>query len=419
MLLVLDLNRGLARWGALGLMLALCRPTWKDLNSPEFYALPFQALGLISGFRLLHDPRRGWAYLFGLSAGLAVLCKQNTLGITTALLLISATAYRRIWNIRVLAVMLAGGLTAPGLFGLYFLARGSLDEALDAVLIYNRYYLEIHSSVLPWRVLGSAFRAETVQMLFMPLALFVVYAAVRSRPAAMFRTVLALAFLLDWYFASLSTRAYAHYYLTPLLTFATLVMLGLDALLKSHSLWVRRAAWSYLVLVLLLPTLLYDLLAFVAANGRLIAPARTTWMAEYVAAHTHEDDTVLNWGGGSDVNAWTHRRSPTRYHYTYPVTMPGYGSEKMVAELLRDLERHQPAYIVDMAVSIANEWVPPLDITTRQQWLQEHTYRGPDLEPIFQFVEKYCALEPIAPPESSSDEAVIFRCDYATILPPE
>ncbi len=415
LLLDLNLNRRLARWGGLGLALAMCRPTWKDLNTPEFYALPFQALGLLSGFRFLHDPRPRWAYLVGLSAGLSVLCKQNTLGITAALLLIITA--RRLWTKRSISALVCGGLTAPGLFVLYFGARGSLDEALDAVLIYNQHYLQFHSTILPWRIVGSAFRAEVVQLIFVPLLPFVLYAIKHPHPAKSVSAALILAFLLDWFFASLSTRAYGHYYWTPLLAFTVLVILGLNALPASRI--VRRAAWIYLALVLLIPALLYDLLAFVAADGKLIGPARVSWMAEYVTAHTAPDDTVLDWGRGSDVNIWTGRRSPTRYHYTYPVTMPGYATEKTVAEMRRDLENHRPVYIVDMAVLSVNKWVPPLDAATRQQWLADHPYRGPDLEPIFQFVEKYCAPEPVETPHSANDQAVIYRCDYPTTLPPE
>lgn len=416
LLLDLNLNRRLARWGVLGLMLAICRPVWKDLNTPEFYALPFQALGLISGVRFLNAPRRRWAYLLGLSAGLAVLCKQNTLGITMALTLVAT--FRRTWNRRLFASMVLGALTVPGLFGLYSLAHGSLDEALDAVLIYNQHYLQFHSTLLPWRIVGSAFRAEVVQLIFVPLLPFVLYAIRHPHPAKSVSAVLVLACLLDWFFASLSTRAYGHYYWTPLLAFAVLVLLGLEALLKSRPRLIRRAVWAYLALVLLIPTLLYDLLAFVAADGKLIGPARVSWMSDYIVAHTRPEATVLDWGRGSDVNIWTHRRSPTRYHYTYPVTMPGYATSKTVTAMLHDLEDHRPVYIVDVAVSSANEWVPPLDATTRQQWLVKHLYRGPNLEPIFQFVEQYCALEPIAPPNASSDQAVIYRCAYPTTLPP-
>jgi hypothetical protein len=70
--------------------------------------------------------------------------------------------------------------------------------------------------------------------------------------------------------------------------------------------------------------------------------------ADYVAAHTEPDDRVLVWGFNVLMNYLADRRSPSRFGYNLAFTRPARHPflARYERELLADLEKSPPAYIV-------------------------------------------------------------------------
>ncbi len=70
-------------------------------------------------------------------------------------------------------------------------------------------------------------------------------------------------------------------------------------------------------------------------------------LIQYISANTTPEDKVLVWGAETSVNFFTGRASPTRFVYQYPLHQPGYTSEALILEFLRDLESNPPRLIID------------------------------------------------------------------------
>jgi hypothetical protein len=429
LLLDLGVDRRLALAGGLGLVLLLCRPMWEEVNTPEQYALPFQTLCLLAGVRLLRAPAYRWAFLLGLSAGLAVLAKPTTAGAVLALIPAVWIARRSpswlIQHWKPLAVMAASLLIAPGCMGLYFLARGALGDAYDALIVFNERYMS-HPSAAIW--LQTTFAQPAFTSIYLPLGFFALLgaqplASSLARQKRGYRDEgiglwLALTLLFDLILTNGAMRGWAHYYLTPLPEFVTLVMLGVAAW-SGHP-WsaktarpIRAATWSYLALVVLAPWMMNAVLALAASHGRLIAPAKRFPATEYVLTHSAPSDTVLNWGLASDVNFGSGRRSPSRYHYGHPLILPGYADAKRVSEFVSDLRAHRPVLIVDTTLyDLAH--IPPLDPSLHGEWraLGGSPPGGSsfpaDLTPIYQFVSDHCTLATVL------SKVMIYRCQYAS-----
>ncbi|MBN1200677.1 MAG: glycosyltransferase family 39 protein [Anaerolineae bacterium] len=417
-------RRFLAGVGAASVILLVNRPMWGDLNTPELAALPLQALCLLAGTAYLRQPHARWAFLAGLAAGLAFLAKQTTVGVALTLipaLLLARFPPRWLWERRAhLIALVAGGLTGPGIAALVFLAHGALDEAVRAVFEYNLSYNDALS--LP-KAINTTLSADPVRQVYIPLVFFAVLGIIgafrpagnkRDTPAtaapAALKYWLALTLAADFVLTNLSGRGYPHYFLTPLPVFVPLVILGLSAWLDRGWLdrWVRpirRLSWAYLALVVIVPPLLTALLAVLAVEGRLVAPAKQHALADYVRQHTVPDDTILVWGAISEVYFQSGRRSASRYHYSYPLTTPGYTTGADIRRFVDDLRANRPVLIIDAAWGIKERVPPPLDPALRQDWAQRHSSL-PDLGTVFDFVDHYCVLT------STVEDYDIYHCQY-------
>lgn len=422
LLLDLRLRRGLARIGALSLVLLACRPAWEELNTPELYALPFQITVLLAGYRLRRAPRVRWALLAGLGAGTALLAKQTSIGAALtfipALWIADRSSGWLVRHWRHVGVMFAAWLAVPGVMALYLLANGALGDAVDAVVVYNAYHI---GSVAPLAMIRTMFRSATFVSIYLPLLFFAALGALwpffRARfpadrqPETMLVIWLALAVIVDLALANVSARGYAHYYLTALPAFVALVMPGFSAWLEWGGLpraarVMRLAGWGYFALVVLVPWAMNAVLAGVAADGRLFGPAKQFPATIYVREHTSPGDAVLSWGHASDVNFGSGRRSPTRYFYGHPLVMPGYATPERIAEFVADLRANRPALIVDTALYDVGR-VPPLDPSLDERWVARGgTLPSADLTPVYAFVAEHCT-------EAEEVEKVrIYRCRY-------
>lgn len=418
---------------AAGLFVVLARHPLMlhDVNFTESYALLPQVLVFMSGYRFLRGPNTRWAFLIGLSASLAFLLKQTTVGgslaLIPALVLMRHPVVRAPERWRWLGAIIAGGVSGLGMMALYLSANGILSAALHASIAMP---LAFHQWVSAQSVSALDTIGRTLTRSVAPALLLLVAGLVLPGLLAVFthrrfkgltprqreRVALggwaALTVLADLALVNLTNRSYAHYYVTLVPALALLAALGLQRLIEPSRGLLRRAhrrglAASFIVLNLLVFGAGVAIEVSLTATGSLLGPTQKHPVAAYVEQHTRPEETVFVWGASSEINFEAQRHSPTQYHYGYPLIVPGHTTRAQIAELVNDLRANRPALIVDTTVEDGQR-IPPLDAQTRAAWLAgDGRADTADLTPLFDFVSAHCAAE------YQAGEVTIYRCEYS------
>lgn len=402
-----------------------------DTNYTEPYALLPQVAVLAAGYQLLRDPRPRWAFIIGFAAAVALLIKQTTIGVALAfipaLLLSRHPIVRSERRWRWLGIIIAGGLACLLPVALYLLIFGILDDAINASFVMSSSFHEWVGRESVWigRTVLTTFTSGGFPLVFGPLLPFIGIGMVlawkqsRRRPAeddteGMANATLALwvllTFCVDLVLANITNRGHAHYYVTLLPSVTILLTMVIRAMseVDQHPAWEKRVkqARMYLVAVLLGVPLSASLVSFWHANWNIIGPERKPDIAQYVIEHTLIDDTVLVWGAATAINFQSGRKSPTQFHYAYPLIVPDYTTEEVIDEMVKDLRRNMPVLVVDTTLRDGDR-IPPLDPARRRLWWMEGGRRDTaDLAPIFQFVAGNCRIE------RTIEEVAIYRCYY-------
>ncbi len=401
----------------------------EDTNFTELYALLPQAIVFVAGFQLLRRAEWRWALLFGFAAGVAFLIKQTTVGVALAFVpavLLSGhplRGSRERW--RWLGGMALGGLACLLPVGVYLLANGILDDAFDASFVMARSFHRWVGQESVWlgRTLITTLTKSAFVIVFYPLLPFLLiglreawrrgralpHADLQAASEATLARWAALTFAVDLTLVNVTNRGYGHYYVTLLPTVTLLLTL---AVTKLHE-WAqqdkraRRVRWAqlYFAAVLIGVPLVTSVVRFWQANWQIAGPAKQRDLTAYVIEHTSPQDMVLVWGAATVINFQSGRKSPTRYHYGYPLVVPDY-SDEAIQEFVAELEANQPAMIVDTTMRDGYR-VPPLDPGRRRQWWAEGGRRDTaNLEPIYRFVSAHCRVV------DEVDEAAIYHCAY-------
>lgn len=408
-----------------------------DGNYTESYALLFQVLCLIFGYQFLQKPAAKWCFWFGLTASLAFMAKQTSAGVAVVFipaLLVSRNAIiRSPYQMKWVGSMALGSLAGIGVMVIYLAYHNVLTGAFEAIFITPT---QLHSWIsrrhVPiWETVQTSLTNEMVQSLMFPLAplyLGGLAVAIRSAlrkspsneadalPLSTFQVWVALSFVLDFVAANITNRAYYHYYITPLPAMTLLILIGLITLSKLS--WphptcrlVKVGAWSYAGVMLIgLAAFIISTFVYFERNGSMFGPAIKWRLAAYAETHTDPNDRVLVWGASSGINFQSGRRSPTNWHYGYPLLVPGEISEKYVADLVQDLNENPPEMIIDTTLQDGNR-IPPLDPALRYEWWREGGRRDVEnLKPIYDFVADHCMIV------DEVRDAMIYRCQYFQVF---
>lgn len=356
-------------------------------NLPEGYALPLQFAALYLFAR--SDPAAGFSargMLIGASGGLAFCIRPNLAGIWCAILLcVALRAFRR-GRVRpgAAAAVLAGGALTLLPFALCLAARGALPDALEAVFVYNRAYAaatmrdRLAALARGWRLMRVSGLSLTALLGWCGGCVFLRGGGAGEGTRGALVQCAVVAFPIELAAASVSGRAYPHYYMAWLPVFAVLSGFLAYAVLRAIPLRFAasggEAAGAYRVRGLAL----FALLA-VMAGGPVHAPARRIALfrsapetaakrtaVDYLRTHTGPDETVLVWGAEPSVNFLSRRKSPSRYSFQYPLYTNGYRNAAAAAEtFLAELSSRPPAVVID--TSATNLLVPPLDPASRRR----------------------------------------------------
>ena len=74
-------------------------------------------------------------------------------------------------------------------------------------------------------------------------------------------------------------------------------------------------------------------------------------IADYLREHTTVDDTIAVLGSEPEIYFYSHRHSATGYIYTYPLMEPQKYARQMQEEMIREIERANPKYLVSVAMN--------------------------------------------------------------------
>ena len=300
---------------------------------------------------------RGWMVV-GACAAAAVGTSLYALPSAAALLLVPIL--RSSWRSALTAALAGLGFAAAGL--LVAATVGILPWMIDALVDYNAAYrnasvdqplpesLAISGPLLGWY-------AANLVVLLAPACLGVVRGWRRPEALAAVVAIAGTAAMIG-----VGGRLYGHYLLLLVPTTGILAAFGMETVLE----WARSRSRRAIAVAALALTLAVSGGAVYAgiltsAPDAYSLRDRDRAAAAFVTTHTAPDDPVLVWGNAPMVYQLSGTRPAWRYTYLLPLLTPGYVSDRLVAQLVDDLERAQPCYIIDAGSPLRGQaGLPPL-----------------------------------------------------------
>jgi 4-amino-4-deoxy-L-arabinose transferase-like glycosyltransferase len=337
-------------------------------NLTTEYALPLQFLCLF--FALSAENKasvRRSGFLIGLTSGLLLLLKQNTVGIPLAILIYitaSRLLTRRYREFITYAVSItAGFLFLIAIWIAYLLANHALFDFWDQAFRYNFAYIaraslgeRLESLYRAWLLLSRT-NLSVFGVIGWTLTLLTTLAK-RERKFFMKHPLLMIGLInlpLEVLFAGLGGRLINHHFISLLPVFSIFTALTISQLLAGILKWTRefnlpKPQWIVnCTLILALPVAYAKPVKDFIDNSILMRKDedQTLEVIAYVNQMTSPDDTVLALEAETYVNFASKRMSPTRYTYQYPLTMPAYATEELLLDFFGSIMDDPPALIVD------------------------------------------------------------------------
>lgn len=98
-------------------------------------------------------------------------------------------------------------------------------------------------------------------------------------------------------------------------------------------------------------------------------------IADYLREHTTVDDTIAVLGSEPEIYFYSHRHSATGYIYTYPLMEPQKYARQMQEQMISEIERMDPKYLVSVAMN--DSWLqrPGSDLLIFS-WANEYTAKN-------------------------------------------
>jgi hypothetical protein len=114
--------------------------------------------------------------------------------------------------------------------------------------------------------------------------------------------------------------------------------------------------------------------------------AETARVADYLKAHTAKDERIVVLGSEPEIYFYAHRRAATGYIYTYPLMEAHPFALKMQEEMIGEIERARPAYVV--FVDDQYSWLVRPDSAQRLfEWWKAYWASDLDLVQTIEFQE--------------------------------
>jgi len=95
-------------------------------------------------------------------------------------------------------------------------------------------------------------------------------------------------------------------------------------------------------------------------------------IGDYLREHTSPDETIAVLGSEPQIYFYSHRHSATGYIYTYALMEPQKYAHRMQEEMISEIERNNPRYVV--SVAMYDSWLPrPGSDQLIFKWTSEYT----------------------------------------------
>ena len=375
-----------------GLWLLALSAVLSSGNLTEEYALPLQFAALLFFWLSLKHNHWRWPVLIGLSLALSFLLRPNIVGVHMAILLYwgwQLLRGNRSETVQKIVLVMASAFGLVLLVWGYFAMNQAGPQMLDAVLTYNLAYSS--SSLV------DKFSSLWAGLYFLPIlssfalagwGLLLLDLRNPEKENSPFVQVLALALPIEILLTSISGRAFLHYYMSWLPVFGLLAAYLLHRVLSAFResetsfaptvTYILLAAFSILPLTRILPPFI-DTLRSPQVE---LAQSDRAEVLEYVAENVEDGEYLLFWGSELSINWLSGMSNPSRHIYQAHLLVPGYTSDRYVAEYLTAIIHTQPV-IVDSTVSEGG--LPSLD-TPPGQW-------PVTLRPIYEYIQSNYEFE--------------------------
>ena len=372
-----------------------------------------------------------WGVVLGVLGGLAFALKANLIAAPISVATVIAATLlleRRVSAaMRVVVGALVGAAIVWGCIVAYVIARGAFAPFVDQVFHYNFLYVgttwgqRIRAGISG---VESATRFSSVAMPLAAWALSVVLVARGlKKPADHGATFALRAFGLVWLpmevlFASVSGRAYLHYFvvLLPPLAYMT-ALFGAEiiggSVLGRPARSSRRGAGTGLVLGLAAAVVVASVLSTgvhlrdSSSEATRKRREQIDETAAYVRTHSAAGTPLLVWGHASDVYLFSQRPPASRYVYSLALLTPNYADSAMVGRFIAELRSSAPPLIVDATTGLAEgerlvpslgRWNPawryPIDQGPQVRWWS----MTPELHAFYDFVAStYAVVDSVGP----------------------
>jgi hypothetical protein len=86
--------------------------------------------------------------------------------------------------------------------------------------------------------------------------------------------------------------------------------------------------------------------------------AEAVKIADYLREHTSRDDTIAVLGSEPEIYFYSQRHSATGYIYTYGLMEPQKYARQMQEEMIREIERARPKYLISVVMFYSWLWRP-------------------------------------------------------------
>jgi hypothetical protein len=382
-------------------------------NTPEEFALPIQFAALMMMVMLNEQSSSATLFRSGVIIGglalAAFTLKPTLLGLWIAFIIVFGARCLRHGRYLALVVLVTGVTTGAtiggGLLALFFAAHGALGSAIEAVFRYNAAYVAVSTGErLQTIILGLQITALSGLVVFALMGWGAILVLSRQAQAPVDGTatwvltrIALVAFPIEWGLASLSGRAYAHYFLPWLPVCAILVAhvikLYVDRIAR-YAVATRQGGQRGERFVVLLLLFLCLTPLGVAAYQENQVGQRTVGqqvVIDTITMLTPSGRTVLMWGAETTVNFVIRRDAPTKFVYQLPLYTANNQSQAMRAAFLRDIMANPPATIVDASANTVDDSIPPLDPSLRRMWLTRHPALADDatLSALFDYIDQH------------------------------
>jgi hypothetical protein len=336
------------------------------------FVVLFALAGILALLKALDSRRSGMLFLAGALFGLAFLMKQpgGAFVLFGAGYLVWADRHVRGLAWRQCAARLA-----------LFALAAALPYGLTCLLlwragVFGRFWFwtvdcaAAYASALPlkviWRMLRCAFGLASGQTALLWILAALGVPALLAKHARGERRVFGLGLLVFSALAVCSCFHFRNHYFILLLPAASLqVGIALDwalraAKARAAGAWLRLLPIGIFAIACLMPFAMQNDVFFALsptrASRRIFESnpfPESVRVADYIAKHTTPRDTIAVLGSEPQIYFYSHRHSATGYIYAYDLMAPGPRALGMQREMIRQIERAKPRYLVFMGSGLS------------------------------------------------------------------